>query len=75
VQVHACPSLSENDMLNVSVFAIHIVSLADYCKLLMSYLMEKMNLVALSLMALLGGEDWYKGFDLVYFIIITAVCK
>ena len=47
-------SLSEIDMLNVSTFAIRVVSLADYRKSLSSYLAEKMNLVAPSLTALLG---------------------
>ena len=47
-------SLSELDMLNISLFATRVVSLADYRKSLSSYLAEKMNLVAPSLTALLG---------------------
>lgn len=49
-------SLSEVDMLNISTFAIRVVSLADYRKSLSSYLYEKMNLVAPSLTALLGDR-------------------
>jgi len=47
-------SLSEIDMLNISTFAIRVISLADYRKSLSLYLYEKMNLVAPSLTALLG---------------------
>lgn len=47
-------SLSEIDMLNISAFANRVVSLSDYRKSLISYLSEKMNLVAPSLTALLG---------------------
>lgn len=47
-------SLSEIDMLNINAFAIRVVSIADYRKSLMTYLAEKMNLVAPSLTALLG---------------------
>ncbi|KAJ7231468.1 NOP56 protein [Mycena haematopus] len=47
-------SLSEIDMLNISAFATRVVSIADYRKSLVSYLSEKMNLIAPSLTALLG---------------------
>jgi nucleolar protein 56 len=47
-------SLSEIDMLNISAFATRVVSISDYRKSLVSYLTEKMNLVAPSLTALLG---------------------
>lgn len=47
-------SLSEIDMLNISAFAVRVVSIAEYRKSLISYLSEKMNLVAPSLTALLG---------------------
>ncbi|KAI0917069.1 snoRNP complex protein nop56 [Taiwanofungus camphoratus] len=47
-------SLSDIDMLNINAFATRVVSIADYRKSLMSYLAEKMNLVAPSLTALLG---------------------
>ncbi|CCL99748.1 uncharacterized protein FIBRA_01770 [Fibroporia radiculosa] len=47
-------TLSEIDMLNINAFAIRVVSLAEYRKSLMSYLSEKMNVVAPSLTALLG---------------------
>lgn len=47
-------SLSEIDMLNITAFATRVVSLGDYRKSLVSYLAEKMNLVAPSLTALLG---------------------
>lgn len=47
-------SLSEVDMLNISAFATRVVSIAEYRKSLVSYLSEKMNLVAPSLTALLG---------------------
>jgi nucleolar protein 56 len=47
-------SLSEIDMLNISAFATRVVSIAEYRKSLISYLTEKMNLVAPSLTALLG---------------------
>ncbi|KAF8895560.1 hypothetical protein BD779DRAFT_1434497 [Infundibulicybe gibba] len=47
-------SLSEIDMLNISAFATRVVSISDYRKSLISYLTEKMNLVAPSLTALLG---------------------
>ncbi|KAI6097935.1 Nop-domain-containing protein [Pisolithus croceorrhizus] len=47
-------SISDIDMLNISAFATRVVSIADYRKSLISYLTEKMNLVAPSLTALLG---------------------
>ncbi|KAF4606559.1 NOP5/NOP56 family protein [Pleurotus pulmonarius] len=47
-------SLSEIDMLNINAFAGRVVSLSEYRKSLISYLSEKMNLVAPSLTALLG---------------------
>ncbi|EGN94000.1 hypothetical protein SERLA73DRAFT_97405 [Serpula lacrymans var. lacrymans S7.3] len=47
-------SLSEIDMLNISAFAVRVVSISDYRKSLIAYLSEKMNLVAPSLTALLG---------------------
>jgi nucleolar protein 56 len=47
-------SLSDVDMLNISAFATRVVSLSDYRKSLVTYLTEKMNLVAPSLTALLG---------------------
>lgn len=47
-------SLSEMDMINISAFASRVVSLSEYRKSLISYLAEKMNLVAPSLTALLG---------------------
>lgn len=47
-------SISDIDMLNISAFAARVVSIADYRKSLISYLTEKMNLVAPSLTALLG---------------------
>ncbi|KIL66800.1 hypothetical protein M378DRAFT_9857 [Amanita muscaria Koide BX008] len=47
-------SLSEIDMLNISSFALRVVSLSEYRKSLISYLSEKMNQVAPSLTALLG---------------------
>lgn len=47
-------TLSEIDMLNISAFAMRVVSIADYRKSLTVYLAEKMNLVAPSLTALLG---------------------
>lgn len=47
-------SISEIDMLNISAFAVRVVSIADYRKSLVTYLREKMNLVAPSLTALLG---------------------
>ncbi|KAG1798053.1 uncharacterized protein HD556DRAFT_1352465 [Suillus plorans] len=47
-------SISEIDMLNISAFATRVVSIADYRKSLVTYLSEKMNLVAPSLTALLG---------------------
>ncbi|KAL4081146.1 Nop-domain-containing protein [Scleroderma citrinum] len=47
-------SISDIDMLNISAFAARVVSIADYRKSLISYLAEKMNLVAPSLTALLG---------------------
>jgi nucleolar protein 56 len=47
-------SISEIDMLNISAFAVRVVSIADYRKSLVTYLSEKMNLVAPSLTALLG---------------------
>jgi len=47
-------SLSEIDMLNISAFATRVVSISEYRKSLISYLAEKMNVVAPSLTALLG---------------------
>ncbi|KAH7885485.1 Nop-domain-containing protein [Phlebopus sp. FC_14] len=47
-------SISSIDMLNISAFAARVVSIAEYRKSLISYLSEKMNLVAPSLTALLG---------------------
>ena len=47
-------SISEVDMLNIAAFAIRVVSISDYRKSLVTYLSEKMNLVAPSLTALLG---------------------
>ncbi|KAJ8520136.1 hypothetical protein ONZ45_g3018 [Pleurotus djamor] len=47
-------SLSEIDMLNINAFAIRVVSLAEYRQSLISYLSEKMNVVAPNLTALLG---------------------
>ena len=47
-------SLTEIDMLNISAFATRVVSISDYRKSLISYLTEKMNVVAPSLTALLG---------------------
>ena len=47
-------SISDIDMLNISAFATRVLSIADYRKSLISYLSEKMNLVAPSLTALLG---------------------
>ena len=47
-------SLSDIDMLNISAFATRVVSISDYRKTLVSYLTEKMNLVAPNLTALLG---------------------
>ncbi|KAF9816363.1 hypothetical protein IEO21_04116 [Rhodonia placenta] len=47
-------TLAEIDMLNINAFAARVVSIADYRKSLMSYLAEKMNVVAPSLTALLG---------------------
>lgn len=47
-------SLSEIDMFNISAFATRVVSLSEYRKSLISYLSEKMNVVAPSLTALLG---------------------
>ncbi|KAK0187707.1 putative SIK1-involved in pre-rRNA processing [Armillaria mellea] len=49
-------SLSEIDMLNISTFAIRVVSLSEYRKSLITYLSDKMNLVAPSLTALLGDR-------------------
>lgn len=46
--------LSEVDMLNISAFATRVISIAEYRKSLVSYLSEKMNLVAPNLTALLG---------------------
>ena len=48
--------LSEIDILNISAFATRVVSIAEYRKSLMSYLSEKMNLVAPNLAALLGDR-------------------
>jgi nucleolar protein 56 len=47
-------TLAEIDILNISAFAMRVVSIAEYRKSLISYLTEKMNLVAPSLTALLG---------------------
>ena len=47
-------SISDIDTLNISAFAVRVVSIADYRKSLVTYLSEKMNLVAPSLTALLG---------------------
>ncbi|KAG6854281.1 snoRNP complex protein nop56 [Blastosporella zonata] len=47
-------SLSEIDLININAFAMRVVSISDYRKSLISYLTEKMNLVAPSLTALLG---------------------
>ena len=47
-------SISDIDMLNISAFATRVISIADYRKSLISYLSEKMNLVAPSLTVLLG---------------------
>jgi nucleolar protein 56 len=47
-------SLSEIDMFNIAAFATRVVSISEYRKSLISYLSEKMNLVAPSLTALLG---------------------
>ncbi|KAF7295184.1 hypothetical protein MIND_01057200 [Mycena indigotica] len=47
-------SLSDIDMLNISAFATRVVSISEYRKSLVSYLSEKMNVVAPSLTALLG---------------------
>ncbi|KAH9936484.1 uncharacterized protein B0H18DRAFT_323771 [Fomitopsis serialis] len=47
-------TLSEIDMLNISLFATRVVSIAEYRKSLQIYLSEKMNVVAPSLTALLG---------------------
>ncbi|KAJ7582914.1 hypothetical protein C8J56DRAFT_236083 [Mycena floridula] len=47
-------SLAEMDMMNISAFAIRVISLADYRKSLVTYLAEKMNQVAPNLTALLG---------------------
>jgi nucleolar protein 56 len=46
--------LSEIDMLNISMFAERVISLAEYRKSLTAYLSEKMNQVAPSLTALIG---------------------
>ncbi|KAJ7074404.1 hypothetical protein C8F01DRAFT_1273523 [Mycena amicta] len=47
-------SLSDIDMLNISMFATRVVSISEYRKSLVAYLSEKMNVVAPSLTALLG---------------------
>jgi len=47
-------SLSDIDMLNITMFATRVVSLSEYRKSLITYLSEKMNQVAPSLTALLG---------------------
>ena len=49
-------SLSEIDMLNISAFAARVISIAEYRKSLISYLTEKMSLVAPNLAALLGDR-------------------
>jgi nucleolar protein 56 len=46
--------LTEIDLINISMFATRVISLADYRKSLTSYLTMKMNNVAPSLTALLG---------------------
>lgn len=46
--------LSEIDMINVSMFAERVISLAEYRQSLIGYLSEKMNQVAPSLTALIG---------------------
>ena len=46
--------LSDIDMVNISMFAERVISLAEYRKSLLSYLSEKMNQVAPSLTALIG---------------------
>ncbi|PVF97355.1 putative SIK1-involved in pre-rRNA processing [Serendipita vermifera] len=46
--------LSEMDLINISMFAERVISLAEYRKSLMAYLAEKMNQVAPSLTALIG---------------------
>jgi nucleolar protein 56 len=46
--------LSEIDMLNISMFAERVISLAEYRRSLTTYLSEKMNQVAPSLTALIG---------------------
>ena len=46
--------LSEVDMINISMFAERVISLAEYRKNLAAYLTEKMNQVAPSLTALIG---------------------
>lgn len=47
-------SLTELDLINISLFATRVISLAEYRKSLTTYLATKMNLVAPSLTALLG---------------------
>jgi len=49
-------SLSDIDMLNISAFAVRVISIAEYRKSLISYLSEKMYLVAPNLAALLGDR-------------------
>ena len=49
-------SLSDIDMLNISAFAVRVISIAEYRKSLISYLSEKMDLVAPNLAALLGDR-------------------
>lgn len=46
--------LNDVDMLNISMFAERVISLAEYRKSLTAYLSEKMNQVAPSLTALIG---------------------
>jgi nucleolar protein 56 len=46
--------LSEMDLINISMFAERVISLAEYRKSLTAYLAEKMNQVAPSLTALIG---------------------
>ncbi|CAG7853514.1 Nucleolar protein 56 AltName: Full=Ribosome biosynthesis protein sik1 [Serendipita indica DSM 11827] len=46
--------LSDVDMINISMFAERVISLAEYRKSLTAYLAEKMNQVAPSLTALIG---------------------
>jgi len=47
-------SLSEIDMLNISAFAARVISIAEYRKSLISYLTEKMSLVAPNFGSIVG---------------------